>query len=112
MQSIFPQIFGYGWPSDEQLVEFARSGHGYMGNDGYYGVTYASDLDEYERVVERRSIGDNHVEITYWDGEPRSIQVAEAVYLEALAAYLESRGKKEAASALEGLAAEVRAKGT
>ena len=87
---IFRQLFGNSWPSDAELVEYAVKRHGYGGDDGYYGVTYPTDLNEYEIVVERRCIKDGNVEIAYWDGDFQAIQITEAAYLEALEANLRS----------------------
>lgn len=89
VDEIFKQLFSYAWPSNVALVEYATKRHGYRGDDGYYGVTYSTDLDEYE-LVERRCIEDGYVEIAYWDGDFQAIQVSEADYLKALEANLRS----------------------
>jgi len=91
---IYTQLFSYEWPSNEQLVEYSNKRHGYGGDDGYYGVTYPSDLDEYQREVEGEYIPDGYVEINYWDGEHREIQVLETEYLSELRNYLLSEGDK------------------
>ncbi len=47
MDKIYNELFSQFFPSDEQLVEFALKRHGYCMDNGYYGVTYPDDLDEY-----------------------------------------------------------------
>ena len=32
----------------DQIVEFAEKGHGFMGNDGYWGLSYDTDREEVE----------------------------------------------------------------
>lgn len=87
---IVGQILDSGWPTEAGIVEFAVQRRGYMGDDGYYGVTYASDLDDYDRSVEGRFIEPDHIELTYWDGEAKSITVPELAYLRAILDHLKS----------------------
>ena len=91
-RDILAQLFSYGWPTPEQLVQFANERHGYMGDDGYYGATYPSDLDEYQIEVERDFIPEGFVEISYWDGAHKETTIKEQKYLEALKAHLLSKG--------------------
>ncbi len=63
------QLFSYNWPSFEELVEYANKRHGYVGDDGYYGVTYPSDLDEYQKEIEGEFIPEGFVEVMYWDAQ-------------------------------------------
>ena len=87
---IFAQVFSNRWPSPEDLVKYAQEKRGYGGDDGYYGVTYPSDLDEYQKQVEGEFIPEGYVEVSYWDGDFQSIQIKEAEYLSALRAHLVS----------------------
>jgi hypothetical protein len=112
MNEIFRQLFSNSWPSDAELVEYAVKRHGYGGDDGYYGVTYPTDLNEYEIVVERRCIKDGNVEIAYWDGDFQAVQVSEAANLEALEANLQSKGHAALAGTLRSLLTALRSNAT
>jgi len=91
-RDILAQLFSYDWPTPEQLVQFANERHGYMGDDGYYGVTYPSDLDEYQIEVEGEFIAEGFVEISYWGGAHKETTITEQKYLEVLKAHLLSQG--------------------
>ena len=97
---IFSQVFDNRWPSPNELVEYAKKRHGYMGDDGYYGVTYPGDLDEYQRDVEGEYIQEGFVEVSFWDGSFNSIKLSEEKYLAALKAYLINCGHPELAQDL------------
>jgi len=97
IEEILDHVFSYKWPSDEKLVDYAIARHGFGGDDGYYGVTYPSDLDEYYTEVEGQYIPDGYVEINYWDGEQKEVQIPESEYLAALKRYLLNSGKKSLA---------------
>lgn len=81
-------IFQQSFPSDQQLIAFARARHGFGGDDGVYGVTYASDLDEFD-ISQGCSIPTGWVEIYYQDIE---VTIPEADYLDYLSAYLRQKG--------------------
>lgn len=98
---IFKQLFSQSWPDDEGLVKYALDRHGFGGDDGCYGVTYPSDLDEYQREVEGELIPEGCVEISYWDGQDQEIQCKEHEYLSALKAHLLSSGAVSLAEKLE-----------
>jgi hypothetical protein len=87
---VFAQLFSFSWPKPVELVEYANSRHGFGGDDGYYGVTYPSDLDEYQVQVEGEFISEGSVEIHYWDGDFKDLQVTEQEYLGALRGHLVS----------------------
>ncbi|GEM_PF-5589989 len=91
-----------GSPKPEKLVEYARDRHGY-GIDDYYGVTYASDIDNYMREQEGIDITEGFVDIDYWDGSPEALRVSETRYLEALKEHLIKEGFEALASQLDGL---------
>ncbi|RCU50090.1 hypothetical protein DU002_10330 [Corallincola holothuriorum] len=71
---------------------YALKRHGFGGDDGFYGVTYPNDLDEYQIEIEGEFIPDGFVEINYWDGEHKEIQIPERKYLESLKDYLSKNG--------------------
>jgi hypothetical protein len=98
---IFEQLFDQNWPNEEDLVKYALDRHGFVGDDGYYGVVYPSDLDEYQREVEGEFIPEKHVEILYWDGQHQEMQCRESEYLVALKAHLLNVGCAQLAEKLE-----------
>ncbi|EIZ1411942.1 hypothetical protein MOV01_004278 [Vibrio vulnificus] len=100
MDKIYNELFSQSFPSDEQLVEFALKRHGYCMDNGYYGVTYPDDLDEYEREVEGQCISEGMLRINYWDGSENESLVSERDYLSALKNYLTRKGNKELARCL------------
>jgi hypothetical protein len=81
-------IFRQSFPSDQQLITFAHARHGFGGDDGGYGITYASDLDEFD-ISQGCSIPTGWVEIYYQDTE---VTIPEAEYLDYLSAYLRQKG--------------------
>lgn len=95
INDIAEQLFSYDWPKNKDLVQFAEAGHGFGGDDGYYGVIYPCDLDEYDREAEKSFIPEGFLEIYYWDGEVKEIQIQEKEYLLFLKNYLEKEGEKE-----------------
>jgi hypothetical protein len=101
ISEIYSQVLGSNWPSDEKLVEYAIKGHCFGGDDGYYGVTYPSDLDEYQRVVDGEFIEIGFVELSFWDGSFQTLHVTEVDYLTALQEHLENGGKSSLAKIIE-----------
>ena len=97
---IFSQLFSNCWPTQEQLVTFADNRHGYGADNGYYGVKYPSDLDEYQREVEGEFIPDGYVEINFWDGNHCKIQTLESEYLSEVEKYLINSGSENLADKL------------
>ena len=93
-QQIYKQLFSEDWPTNEELFTYANNRHGYGGDDGYYGVSYSSDRDDYQREVEGEYIPDGYLEVNYWDGEHRELQVLETEYLSELKNYLLSSGNE------------------
>jgi len=96
-------LLRHNWPTDDELVEFAERGHGFGGDDGYYGITYPDDLDEYEIEVEKRKIPNGMIEIDYWDGQNDSLLVEEEFYLEKLKEYFANKGKLNDANKIDTL---------
>lgn len=90
------------WRNPEELAAFALARHGYCDTDGFFGVTYPDDLDEYDRLISRENIPEGFVEIIAWYGEHHgpSHLLEEKVYLEILRQYLSLCGEAEAAQRL------------
>lgn len=101
MQEIYNDIFSRTFPSHSQLVKFALARHGFGGDNGYYGLTYPNDIDEYERVVEGKFVPEGKVQINYWDGKHKDILVSEKEYILALKNFLISDGCCEMAELLD-----------
>ena len=88
------------WPLDE-LSKFALARHGYGNTDGGCGVTYPSDLDDYDRQVERISIREGFVRVyTGWgfvesreDLGGAECEIPETTYLEILRQILAHNGR-------------------
>lgn len=97
---VLAQLFSTGWPKPDELVQYANARHGYGGDDGYYGITYPSDLDEYQRVVEGEYIPAGAVQVHYWDGTFRDLLLYEQEYLQALRVHLLSIGRAKLATEL------------
>ncbi|MGR5134356.1 hypothetical protein [Vibrio alfacsensis] len=100
MKEIYNDLFSQSFPSKEQLVEFALKRHGFCTDNGYSGVTYPEDLDEYDRIIERQYIPDGMVNINYWDGSDKEVMVSENDYLIALKSFLILNGYENLASFL------------
>jgi len=98
---IFEQIFSHNWPDEESLVKYAIDRNGFGGNDNYYGVTYPTDLDEYQREVEGEYIPEGYLEINYWDKQHKEIKCTESEYLAALKAHLINKGFTQLVKKLE-----------
>ncbi len=94
------RIFDIGFTPDE-LINYAENGHGYMGDEGYFGITYPTDLDEYEIVHDKRNIPDGMVEIEYWDGEDKEVLIPLLKYLEALKLVLQEKSESSLVSRVD-----------
>ena len=92
------------WPNLSDLVAFAESRHGYENTDGYFGITYPGDLDDYERS-NGNSIPDGYVEANAWygasDGETHKL--LESDYLELLRQFLSLKNHKELVERIDKL---------
>jgi hypothetical protein len=84
------------WRSLDDLVQFALKRHGYGNSDSGIGVTYANDLDDYDRQVDGYDIAEGHVEVYYCWGPPDGyeIQIPEWMYRNLLAEHLQRAGRK------------------
>ena len=69
-----------------ELGGHALARHGWGDSDGGFGVTYPSDLDEWDRVVEKVEIPDGFVELYGLWGPPDGYRfvIRESSYLEHL----------------------------
>jgi len=97
LNEIYHELFSQPFPSKEQLAEFALKGHGYCMDNGYFGVTYPNDLDEYEREIEGQFIPQGMIRINYWDGSDKEVMVVEKDYLIALKNHLLRNGDEDLA---------------
>ncbi|MGX1185463.1 hypothetical protein AB7M29_003142 [Pseudomonas sp. F-14 TE3623] len=89
---ILSWLFSNDWPKADELTSYAISHHGYVGDDGYYGMRFCSDLDEFEREVEGAFIPEGFVEIMFWDGDHKEIQIPENNYIFGLKKHLLKQG--------------------
>jgi len=103
LERIIRHIFSYNFPSDEELVEFANSRHGFGGDDGSYGVTYPTDLDAYERDIQQQVIPDGCVEIYCSAYTDKDIIISEHKYLSELDKFLKEKGSHHLASEIKYL---------
>ena len=84
---IFEQLFDFtssDWPDDEELVGYALTRTGYMGDNGYYGIEYWDDID-YET---EDPVKEGNILVNYTDGEQKDIQVSEDEYITELIKHL------------------------
>tara|TARA_R110002167_G_scaffold362307_1_gene581326 strand:+ start:3326 stop:3718 length:393 start_codon:yes stop_codon:yes gene_type:complete len=77
------------WCAPEELSAFAVARHGFMNSDSFFGITYPTDLDEWDRAS-GESIPDGYVEALAGYGDPHSdgLLILEAEYLELLRQFL------------------------
>jgi len=92
--NILKHIFSYSWPKDEELAEYAKKRHGFGGDDASYGVTYPSDLDEYDRS-RGEFIPEGKVEIYCKAFGVESLLIDEKCYLRVLKSHLALTGKEQ-----------------
>ena len=96
------------WSSLEQLAQFAARRHGFGDSNGGFGITYPTDLDEYDREVDKIAIPDGHVlAYGFWGASgPHGgydVLVPESLYLSVLADELSRSGFEQAATVVRGL---------
>ncbi len=76
------------WSAEEVVEAFAQK-IGLCGDNGYESIYFPENQDEYGVEVEGwAQIGLGMVELTYWDGEEKSIYLSEVAYKEHLLRYL------------------------
>lgn len=103
LDKIVKHIFTYRFPTEEQLVRYANSRHGFGGDDGSYGVTYPDDIDVFERDISQQAIPQGSVEIYCSAYTDEDILITEQFYLQTLKSYLESKGYNDLANELENV---------
>ena len=95
------------WSSLAKLVAFAEARHGYGDSDGFFGIIYPSDLDEFDRA-NGHSICEGNVEAFAWYGahEGETHQLPEIEYLELLRQFLTLMGHPSLARQIDKLLSE------
>jgi hypothetical protein len=89
-----------------QLARFAAERHGFGDSDGGFGITYPSDLDEYDRATGAAEIPDGHVlAYGFWGGGAGGydVLVPESLYLRVLEGELERHGLSQEAAAVRSI---------
>jgi hypothetical protein len=84
---IFTLLFSE-W-KNERLVEFVLKRTSYCGDNGYFGLDYPGDPED--------CIPNGCVEITYWAGEEKLMQIKEEEYIATLREHLIKEGCTELA---------------
>ena len=87
------------------LSQFALARHGWGDTDGGFGVTYSTDLDEYDRDVDNLNIPNGCVHIYGFWGHPDGYEVliSEGDYVDHLVRVLTADGVECDVAALESL---------
>lgn len=96
----------HNWKSVSQLVDFAEARHGYQNTDGFFGIFYPSDLNEFDRA-NGDPIPNGMIQANAWYGAhdgPIHL-LPELEYLELLRQYLTLLGKLELACRISRLIA-------
>lgn len=90
------------WPEPAQLLQFALARHGYLDTNGFFGITYPSDLDDCDRA-RGEQIPEGMIEVVagYGDARAAGHLLPESRYIELLAEFLAERGADEQLAALE-----------
>lgn len=100
-EEIVYKILSHHWPLDEELVSLALERRGFGGDDGYYGLAYPHDLDEYDQAL-GAGIPEGMLELTYFDDGIKEALIPERDYLELLEAFLRERNKSGLAKKMDG----------
>jgi hypothetical protein len=90
--------------SRARCVKEAERAGGFMSDGGYSGVLYPASLDEYDKQVLGLNIPEGFVELHYWDGDFRSIQLPEGEYLAELRKHLDAFGDSDLVRTLDATA--------
>ena len=87
------------WTDVAELVTFAETRQGYENSDGFFGITYPSDFDEFDRA-NGFSIPEGYVEAKAWYGshDGKIYQLPETDYLQLLGQFLILNNHLELAS--------------
>ena len=86
-----------------ELSQFALARHGFGNSDGGFGITYPSDLDDYDREVEGVAIPVGFVQVYGFWGPPDGYEfnIREFYYLAELIRILRNQGFESEAKGLE-----------
>jgi hypothetical protein len=90
--------------SRARCVKEAERAGGFMSDGGYSGILYPASLDEYDKQVLGLNIPEGFVELHYWDGDFRSIQMSEGEYLAELRKHLVAFGDGDLVLKLDSIA--------
>lgn len=75
--------------SPQDLARFAIARHGYLNADSFFGVTYPSDLDDFD-CANDEAIPDGQIQVLAGYGDSHAVGhlISESEYLELLRQYL------------------------
>jgi hypothetical protein len=94
------------WSKLADLAKFAADGHGFGDSDGGFGITYPTDLDEYDRDIEKVVIPNGYVQAYgFWGSDQGGYEVLVTVqeYHSVLAQALASAGMLHEAQLVKSL---------
>lgn len=89
------------WSNMRQLVDFALAGHGYGNTNTMSGITYETDLDDYDRTVDKVNIPVGYVQAYLEYHRLKEAILTETDYLAILKAFLESNQEVKLASLVD-----------
>ncbi|MFT5819996.1 MAG: hypothetical protein ACI8ZM_001230 [Crocinitomix sp.] len=75
------------WRNPDQLLDFALAGHSFGNSDSNCGITYESDLDEYDRKVDKVSIPKGYLQAYCDHFKEKEKNLSELNYLLILKSY-------------------------
>lgn len=88
------------WSNLEDLVRFALSGHGYGNTDSMCGITYESDLDDYDREIDAVVIPVGQVQAYSDHFDVKEKNLTEIQYLMILKSFFEVNNELEFAETI------------
>ncbi|MGG6231508.1 hypothetical protein [Tenacibaculum sp. SDUM215027] len=88
------------WENLKSLVEFAISRHGYGNTDSMCGITYESDLDDYDREIENVLIPIGQIQAYSDHFEVKEKNITEVEYLMILKSFFEANYEFEFAKTI------------
>lgn len=89
------------WRNLSDLLDFAISGHGYGNTDSMCGITYESDLDDYDREVEKVIIPKGQVQAYSDHHQIKEKNLTEIEYLMILRSFFEACNEIEKANSIQ-----------
>ena len=75
------------WNNKNDLLQFALERHGYCNTDSMSGITYPSDLDDFDRDVDKITINEGFILVYSEQFTPKEAYLTEEDYLTILNAY-------------------------